>query len=99
MRWGSATSPSVCAAPRRSARPRRGALRRPVVRVRGGFCRGTPDGQLLGQTREALRGFQASIGAPADGFASSDVLEGICESQASRIMLGANPENVIFSPY
>ena len=26
-------------------------------------------------TREALRGFQASIGAPADGFASSDVLE------------------------
>ena len=34
-----------------------------------------PDGQLGGQTREALRGFQASIGAPADGFASSDVLE------------------------
>ena len=40
-----------------------------------GFYRGTPDGQLGGQTREALRGFQASIGAPADGFASSDVLE------------------------
>jgi peptidoglycan lytic transglycosylase B len=40
-----------------------------------GFYRGTPDGQLGGQTREALRGFQASIGAPADGFASADVLE------------------------
>src|SRR6202011_674082 len=40
-----------------------------------GFYRGTPDGQFGGATREALRGFQASIGAPADGFASSDVLE------------------------
>src|SRR3981189_2929206 len=40
-----------------------------------GFYRGTPHGQLGGQTREALRGFQASIGAPADGFASADVLE------------------------
>jgi lytic murein transglycosylase len=40
-----------------------------------GFYQGTPDGQLGGQTREALRGFQASVGAPADGFASSDVLE------------------------
>ena len=40
-----------------------------------GFYRGTPDGQFGGQTREALRGFQASIGAPADGFASSDMLE------------------------
>jgi lytic murein transglycosylase len=40
-----------------------------------GFYRGTPDGQFGGETREALRGFQASIGAPADGFASSDVLE------------------------
>jgi membrane-bound lytic murein transglycosylase B len=40
-----------------------------------GFYRGTPDGQLGGQTRDALRGFQASIGTPADGFASSDVLE------------------------
>jgi lytic murein transglycosylase len=43
--------------------------------VQRGFYQGTPDGQLGGQTREALRGFQASIGAPADGFASSDVLE------------------------
>ncbi|WP_249734012.1 lytic murein transglycosylase [Bradyrhizobium sp. sGM-13] len=40
-----------------------------------GFYKGTPDGQFGGQTREALRSFQASIGAPADGFASSDVLE------------------------
>src|SRR4030088_1747227 len=40
-----------------------------------GFYRGTPDGQFGGQTREALRGFQASIGAAADGFSSSDVLE------------------------
>src|SRR4051794_25992725 len=40
-----------------------------------GFYKGTPDGQFGGQTREALRGFQASIGTPADGFASSDVLE------------------------
>jgi lytic murein transglycosylase len=40
-----------------------------------GFYKGTPDGQFGGATREALRSFQASIGAPADGFASSDVLE------------------------
>jgi membrane-bound lytic murein transglycosylase B len=40
-----------------------------------GFYRGTPDGQLGGETRAALRDFQASIGAPADGFASSDALE------------------------
>ena len=43
--------------------------------VQRGFYRGTPDGQFGGETRQALRGFQASIGAPADGFASSDVLE------------------------
>jgi membrane-bound lytic murein transglycosylase B len=40
-----------------------------------GFYRGTPDGQFGGQTREALRNFQASIGAPADGFASAEVLD------------------------
>ena len=40
-----------------------------------GFYRGVPDGQFGGETRQALRGFQASIGAPADGFASADVLE------------------------
>src|ERR1700712_3058743 len=43
--------------------------------VQRGFYKGEPDGQLGGQTREALRGFQASIGAPADGFASSEVLD------------------------
>ncbi len=43
--------------------------------VQRGFYKGTPDGQFGGQTREALRSFQASIGVPADGFASSDVLE------------------------
>ncbi len=43
--------------------------------ARQGFYRGTPDGQIGSVTREALRGFQASVGAPADGFASSDVLE------------------------
>jgi membrane-bound lytic murein transglycosylase B len=40
-----------------------------------GFYRGTPDGQFGGQTREALRSFQASIGSPADGFATSEILE------------------------
>jgi membrane-bound lytic murein transglycosylase B len=40
-----------------------------------GFYKGTPDGQFGGATRDALRSFQASIGAPADGFASADVLE------------------------
>jgi membrane-bound lytic murein transglycosylase B len=40
-----------------------------------GFYRGTPDGQLGGETRQALRSFQASIGAAADGFASSEVLD------------------------
>ncbi|WP_420134294.1 lytic murein transglycosylase [Rhodopseudomonas sp.] len=40
-----------------------------------GFYRGTPDGQFGSMTREALRNFQASIGAPADGFATGDMLE------------------------
>ncbi|WP_371420143.1 lytic murein transglycosylase [Tardiphaga sp.] len=40
-----------------------------------GFYKGTPDGQFGGQTREALRSFQASVGAPADGFASSEMLD------------------------
>src|ERR1700722_15913735 len=43
--------------------------------VQRGFYSGEPAGQLGGQRREALRGFQASIGAPADGFASAEVLE------------------------
>ena len=36
---------------------------------------GRADGQFGGETREALRSFQASIGPPADGFASSGVLD------------------------
>src|ERR1700739_511683 len=40
-----------------------------------GFYKGTPDGQFGGETRQALRNFQASIGAPADGFATPGVLE------------------------
>jgi peptidoglycan hydrolase-like protein with peptidoglycan-binding domain len=40
-----------------------------------GFYRGTPDGQFGGQTREALRSFQASIGTPADGFATGEMLQ------------------------
>lgn len=40
-----------------------------------GFYRGEPDGSLGGRTQEAVRSFQASIGTPADGFASSRVLE------------------------
>jgi len=43
--------------------------------VQRGFYRGTPDGQFGGETRQALRSFQASIGTPADGFASAEVLE------------------------
>jgi membrane-bound lytic murein transglycosylase B len=40
-----------------------------------GFYKGTPDGQFGGETRQALRNFQASIGAPADGFATAGTLE------------------------
>jgi membrane-bound lytic murein transglycosylase B len=40
-----------------------------------GFYKGTPDGQFGGETRQALRSFQASIGAPADGFATENMLE------------------------
>ncbi len=40
-----------------------------------GYYRGTPDGQFGSMTREALRNFQASIGTPADGFATGDMLE------------------------
>ncbi|MFO1111217.1 MAG: lytic murein transglycosylase [Bradyrhizobium sp.] len=40
-----------------------------------GFYKGTPDGQFGGQTREALRAFQLSVGLPADGFATEGVLD------------------------
>lgn len=40
-----------------------------------GFYNSTPDGQIGSLTRDALRQFQVSVGAPADGFASSDMLD------------------------
>jgi hypothetical protein len=40
-----------------------------------GFYKGMPDGQFGGETRQALRNFQASIGAAPDGFATATVLE------------------------
>jgi lytic murein transglycosylase len=43
--------------------------------VRRGFYQGEPDGQLGARTRDALRNFQVSIGLPADGFASAEMLE------------------------
>jgi lytic murein transglycosylase len=49
--------------------------------VQRGFYKGTPDGQLGGQTRDALRSYQAAIGAAADGFASSEVLDRLRSQQ------------------
>jgi lytic murein transglycosylase len=43
--------------------------------VQRGFYRGEPDGQLGGETRKALREYQVSIGAPADGFATAAMLD------------------------
>jgi lytic murein transglycosylase len=43
--------------------------------ARRGFDIGTPDGQLGGKTRAAVRSFQASVGTAADGFASADLLD------------------------
>jgi len=43
--------------------------------ARRGFDAGEPDGLLGPRTRLAIRNFQASIGAVADGFASSGLLE------------------------
>ena len=40
-----------------------------------GFYRGEADGTLGSETRKALRNFQAAAGLPADGFASSGVLD------------------------
>lgn len=40
-----------------------------------GFYRGEPDGTFGSETRKALRNFQAAAGLPADGFASSGVLD------------------------
>lgn len=40
-----------------------------------GFYRGEADGYIGAGTRQAVRHFQASVGAPADGLATSGVLE------------------------
>jgi lytic murein transglycosylase len=40
-----------------------------------GFYKGETDGNLGGDTRNALRSFQVSVGAPADGYASAVVLD------------------------
>jgi len=40
-----------------------------------GFYRGEADGTLGSETKKALRNFQAAAGLPADGFASSGVLD------------------------
>ena len=47
-----------------------------------GFDAGTPDGIAGRQTREAVRGFQASVGLIADGFPSVSILERLREQQA-----------------
>ena len=39
-----------------------------------GFAAGTPDGQLGPATRQGLRAFQRSLGVPADGFPTLDLL-------------------------
>ena len=39
-----------------------------------GFPAGTPDGQMGPATRQALRAWQRSVGLPADGFPTRDVL-------------------------
>ncbi len=64
-----------------------------------GFYRGTPDGQLGGQTREALRGFQAAIGAPADGFASSECWSGYGAGEKPSFDPKSNPEREIFAAH
>lgn len=42
---------------------------------RHGFDSGAPDGQMGPATRKALRQFQRSLGQPADGFPTVDLLE------------------------
>src|SRR6201987_2608451 len=50
--------------------------------VQRGFYHGTPDGQFGGETRQALRNFQASIGASAGGFASAGMLAPVRGAQS-----------------
>jgi peptidoglycan hydrolase-like protein with peptidoglycan-binding domain len=44
-----------------------------------GFDSGTPDGLMGPATRGAIRRYQRSIGIPADGFPSLDLLERLQE--------------------
>lgn len=46
-----------------------------------GFDAGTPDGIAGRQTREAVRGYQASVGLKADGFPSVSILERLREQR------------------
>jgi peptidoglycan hydrolase-like protein with peptidoglycan-binding domain len=40
-----------------------------------GFDSGTPDGVMGPTTRGALRGYQRSVGLPADGYPTMDLLQ------------------------
>ena len=40
-----------------------------------GFASGTPDGVMGPATREGVRGFQRSVGLPADGYPSAELLQ------------------------
>ncbi|MEW6768252.1 MAG: lytic murein transglycosylase [Pseudomonadota bacterium] len=53
-----------------------------------GFYKGEPDGNLGNDTRKALRSYQVSAGLPADGFASSGVLDRLRGGSAPRASSG-----------
>lgn len=48
---------------------------------RRGFDSGTPDGQVGPATRQALRAFQRSVGLPADGHPTADLLGRLQQDQ------------------
>ncbi len=50
---------------------------------RAGYGAGTPDGIIGANTKRALRAFQRDNGLPADGFASSAMLEALRNSARS----------------
>ena len=85
MRWRSAISPTGCAASGAfvQAWPRdervltsaeRYELQQLLV-ARGFDIGGEPNGRINAKTRNALKGFQASIGLVPDGFATAAVLD------------------------
>ena len=83
MRWPSVISRIVCAAGSRWCSLGRATsacclderLELQQLLAQRGFYKGEPDGNLGNDTRKALRSYQVSIGSPADGFASSGVLD------------------------